>query len=309
MKRFILKTCLFAAAFAGIVSAGTFVLPKNPHSYMAEFARKQNRLREENSRKIVFVGGSNLAFGLDSEAIQRELKIPVLNDALHAGIGLYFIAETTCPHLKKGDFAIFAFEYQHFFGEAGGMKEFVNALIYDSSVLQNLSFETLARIPAYLPEVSYDNAKNCAKFLLKKDWEKPGAPYSLESFNKFGDVVGHLKMEPKTIRASSCVSALDAEAVDFFCAKLTELKNRGVHVFVFPPVLQKSSYKNWEKNISQLRAELRKRGFDFCVCPSRYAFADNLFFDTFYHSNAQGIKLRTELIIDDLKNVCELPET
>lgn len=38
-----------------------------------------------SSPKVILVGGSNVAFGLDSEIIQHQLEVPVVNMGLHVG--------------------------------------------------------------------------------------------------------------------------------------------------------------------------------------------------------------------------------
>lgn len=65
--------------------------------------------------RIIFVGGSNLAFGLDSQRIKDSLNINVINYGLHAGIGLKYMVDDISTYARKGDIIVFAPEYSHFY--------------------------------------------------------------------------------------------------------------------------------------------------------------------------------------------------
>ena len=43
------------------------------NTYLAEFSNKYDRLYETEGKKIIFIGGSSLPFGLRSDLIEEEL--------------------------------------------------------------------------------------------------------------------------------------------------------------------------------------------------------------------------------------------
>src|SRR2546423_1761854 len=43
------------------------------------------------TRKVIFVGGSNLRFGLDEQSLSEKLGVPVVNYGLHASLGIDLI--------------------------------------------------------------------------------------------------------------------------------------------------------------------------------------------------------------------------
>ena len=72
-----------------LVTAVLFlVLPRNPTSYLHGFRLKDDLLRTTPGPKIILVGGSNFAFGIDSQALSREFGVNVVNTALLGGLGL-----------------------------------------------------------------------------------------------------------------------------------------------------------------------------------------------------------------------------
>jgi hypothetical protein len=64
--------------------------------------------------KIVFIGGSNIRFGVDAAAMTRDLGIPVINYGLHASLGMDVIADRAMQCVKPGDIVVFAPELSHF---------------------------------------------------------------------------------------------------------------------------------------------------------------------------------------------------
>ena len=50
--------------------------------------KKQARIASLSGKKICFVGGSNLSYGLDSYRVQEHFGLPVANLGLHAGFGM-----------------------------------------------------------------------------------------------------------------------------------------------------------------------------------------------------------------------------
>ena len=61
-------------------------------NYLAAVLEKDRLIRSTPSPKIVLVGGSNLAFGIDSKKIEDSLGLRVVNMGLYAKLGL----QATC---------------------------------------------------------------------------------------------------------------------------------------------------------------------------------------------------------------------
>jgi len=75
------------------------------------------RLRAEKitEPKVIFVGGSNLIFGMRDKALGRRINRPVVNYGLVAGFGLDLIAECAAEVVRPGDWVVVAPEAGHFF--------------------------------------------------------------------------------------------------------------------------------------------------------------------------------------------------
>jgi len=107
------------------------------YSYNLAIIDKQRILANTKSPKIVLAGGSNLAFGIDSESIQQRFNRPVVNMGLHADLGLGRILDNISPFLNSGDILLIAPEYSHFTSTWNGGRT-AYELIFDARSLSDL---------------------------------------------------------------------------------------------------------------------------------------------------------------------------
>ena len=84
MWKFILKLILFLGITAGFL---LHLSPQYLGNYQASLIDKVQRLESIHEPKIVLIGDSNLAFGIDSEKIEEAFDMPVVNMGLHGGLG------------------------------------------------------------------------------------------------------------------------------------------------------------------------------------------------------------------------------
>jgi len=68
-------------------------------------------LDRKGAGRIIFVGGSGLYDGLDSNAVTAALGRPVVNLGLYGGFGISSILREAGPHLRKGDLVVLIPEY------------------------------------------------------------------------------------------------------------------------------------------------------------------------------------------------------
>lgn len=80
--KFILKCFLFLALTIGFL---LHLSPQYLGNYQASLIDKVERLESIQEPKIVLIGDSNLAFGIDSERIEEAFGMPVVNMGLHGG--------------------------------------------------------------------------------------------------------------------------------------------------------------------------------------------------------------------------------
>ena len=113
----ILFMCLFVllavcAPFTGIYIAGRYIPPQYTATYYGALSDLYARLKDTAGRKIVVLGNSNVAFGVDSalaEALLREagLDYSVCNFGLYGSLGTKMMCELAYGEIDEGDVVIF----------------------------------------------------------------------------------------------------------------------------------------------------------------------------------------------------------
>lgn len=101
-------------SFSLLLATSIFISIKpDTENYFYASLEKTRLLQETPSPRIILFGGSNIAFGIDSEMMAQELGIPVINDGLHAGLGIIPLNEIR-DYIRQGDIIILSLESHTF---------------------------------------------------------------------------------------------------------------------------------------------------------------------------------------------------
>jgi hypothetical protein len=281
-----------------------FFIPSRPTLVYASILDKHERLQHAGSPKLVFVGGSSLALGLDSELIHAKTNLPVVNMGLNGGLGLRYMLEEVKPDIGPGDMIIISPEYEHWYGSLlDGDLNLLWVMQIRPAFIKFLSSRAqLAILLKYLPEFMQE------KFLELLP-AKPDPVYNRAAFNQYGDFVNHLTLSaPAHLNG---IKRLEDEAYNpqtpaVIRAFTAFAKQRGASVvYMFPPLAQTQfAFKDNQQAIQHLYTEIKKLP-DLTVVgtPEDFVFPDNLFFDTVYHLHAAGRTIRSERVVTTLLEV------
>ena len=89
--------------------------------------------------------------------------------------------------------------------------------------------------------------------------------------------------------------------INYILAFEQKVERAGAKLYLTFPCLQADTFTNLEGQILEVEKELRLSGLDIIGSAKRYRFAPNLFHDTPYHMTYEGVILRTEYLLEDLK--------
>ena len=303
MKRFLIKISLFSLLLLSVVIIG-FVLPVTPRaskSLLYAKIKKDSLLINTTSPRIIFVGGSNLSFGINSAVIKDSLKLNPVNTGIHAAIGLEYMMDNTLQYIEEGDIIVLAPEYAHFYGRFlyGGEELLRIVANVDFFQIFNLKENQLKNISKYLLKYSFSKFKPTEYFGFKES-----DIYSVNSFNQYGDVYTHWEMEQKEFPSyDEKTDGYNANAIKLIDDFRVKLEKKGATLFVTYPSLQASSYDKNIKQIKRVEKELMNNNFELLGTPERYRMQDTMMFNTPYHLLKKGVDFRTELLIEDIKKV------
>ena len=90
-----------------VIVAAVLIMPERfDEVYFGEMADKYERLRTVEGEKVVIIGGSSVAFGVNSERMERYLGRPVVNFGLYGPLGTTIMLDLTRGHIHEGDIVV-----------------------------------------------------------------------------------------------------------------------------------------------------------------------------------------------------------
>ena len=286
-------------------------------NYLAAVLEKDRLIRTTPSPKMILVGGSNLAFGIDSKMLQDSLGIRVVNMGLYAKLGLRYMLAQVRPYIKTGDVVIVVPEYDQFYGD------FANG---DNTLNTALLYAPADRIPDFLRSYSIvdvvlrPRVENARRSFLKAAAAAVGREeqffpadtnpvYNRHSFNQYGDVVSHRDkrgLDPDSIFVKALPPMKDFNRRTLSDLNSIEEKARDAkaHAYFMYPSYIDRSYKINVAAIDSLAKRI-SGGTSMRVVgsPADFVFPKNYFFDTRYHLTWQGRAIRTRKMIAELRSL------
>ncbi len=283
-----------------------FVPAQYSHTFLGELSDKYTRLKEINAPKIIVVGGSSVAFGLDSELLGEHMGMPVVNFGLYASLGTKIMLDLSRANINKGDIVIIAPELDSqtlsLYFNAESMWQ---ALDSDFSMLMHVDKDEYSDLAGGF--INYVSAKG--KLWTSRGQLNPEGVYNHDSFNEYGDIsyarpynTMMLGYDPnKQILLDS--SIYSPEFIDYMNEYIAYVKDCGAAVYyTFPPMnatalapstSDESILKFYQFLCENLDCEVISNINDYLI-------GENYFFDSNFHLNDSGVTLRTALLIGDL---------
>jgi hypothetical protein len=275
-------------------------MPQYSTEYNASIIDKYNRLRAINEPKIILVGDSNVAFGLDSEKIRQAFNMPVVNFGLHRGLGQTFHSDMIKKHLKEGDIVVIAPAGYEGTDTVSDCVLAWTAIENYYSLWSGISVKNykdmLFAYPAYLKRAVWQ--------FIKNEGNKPieGTAYARAAFNEYGD---NVFPRPECIfdeeRYSSYVysSNLSQQMRQYWNNYNKYVLSKGAVLYMScPPILSETLSTDLQFLQNQLNEDL---DFPMISQLEDYVYPLEYFYNTSFHLNETGKALRTEQFINDLK--------
>ncbi|MCM1213715.1 MAG: hypothetical protein NC331_00445 [Lachnospiraceae bacterium] len=302
-----IKFILFWAVILGFFF--TKISPQYLYGYDASLIDKVERLESIAEPKIVLISNSNVAFGFRSELIETAFGMPVVNMGLYGSIGNAFLEEMAKLNICEGDIIVIchsSFDDNDDFSEA-------QASLTWTTIENHLELWKLLRwkdVPMMIKTFPTYLKKSINLYLNRTGNISTDSAYDRFSFNKYGDNIysetheryyDFLKDYPEGFTSSppaisdECVARINA-----LNKYITE--KGGILLIAGYPIAYGEEYpdtKAFADFKDQLNAKLE------CIVISDYEdyfYQYHYFFDTHLHLTNEGAILRTNQLIEDLKN-------
>ncbi|MBO5269741.1 MAG: hypothetical protein J6B77_03075, partial [Clostridia bacterium] len=271
---------------------------------------KIERLKTTTEPKIIVVGGSSVAFGLDSALLSEYTGYEVVNFGLYATLGTRVMLDLSRDYVKDGDVVVLAPELDpqtlslYFNGEAVWQ-----AADSDLSILGGVHSDNYADLVSTLPGYL---AAVLPRVLKSEGKISPDGIYRKDSFNEYGDIVYPREYNIMTagydVNQTVTLSKdlYDPEFVSYLNEYIADAQEKGAKVcYTFCPVNRSAlADGTGEEEIATFYRDVAEM-IDCPVIsdPNDLLMDEGYFYDTNFHLNDAGVVVRTANLIDDLKRV------
>ncbi len=296
IKKLIIKTSMFFIVVV-IMLACVHSIPVDENQYLAAIIDKHNSLSSTSGPRLIAIGGSNVAYGFDSERLAAIINRPVINMGLHAYLGLKFMLSDLFPYIHAGDIILIIPEYLQFYNyyfEGYGYKLAELLDTYPEGIWSLDAHQIINMQKDYAPLLR-------SKILRSFSSLEINPLYNRQLFNEYGDI-------KKEIKSTSRATIIDIPYVnesDWFNGNAAIFLNnfnkkvmaKGARVFLLYPAGRMTNCQLSGSRLDNLDKELREvLDFPILLNPSLTCIDDIYFMDTEYHMSNEGTELRMNLI-------------
>lgn len=301
MRRFIIQISIFILLSLVILAIIGHKYHSFGNDYLDATIDKHHLLDTTKQPRIIFAGGSNLAFGIDSKMIHDSIGYNIVNMGLHAGLGLEYILNELKYSLKPNDIVIFSIE--HFLGNEGDYLLKKQAAKNFNEANNFFRRNYWIDIKEYFDKEITKNLKNNLTLKERKTTLDTTSIYARNSFNKYGDVVRHLtKPIPEKKSGRGKIKYSYWQGIELLNEFQEYAKKKNITTYFMFANYPNSEYKKNKEVLLQYENDV-KNDLNITVLTDieDFVFDDSLFFDTVYHLNKNGRNIRTIKLIAILK--------
>ncbi len=290
---------------------------ENPYSetYLAELGDKIDMLKEADGKKIIFVGGSSLPFGIKSGLVEEKISgYTVVNFGLYATIGTKAMMDMARPYINEGDIVILSPElseqtYSLYFNPdailqaTDGISDELNGIPFDNKISLFYNYYKYA----------FDKIKLVkSKTILGENKDDRVGIYWKDSFDEYGEIVADREYNimsdrgyyDQTMPITVGDNLLNEDFIKYvndYCAFVTA---RGATMlFGFSPV-NRLALNSSLKALGEFQNTLgEKLDCEFAWNIEECAIHEGYFYDTNFHLNSAGAEYFTlGVVIDGLQD-------
>lgn len=274
--------------------------PVTPVDYTAASIAKQARARAVGSPKVLLVGGSNVAFGVESARLERVLGMPVVNMGLHAGLGFRYMKNEAVQLMGPGDLVVVALEESNYTDPVKDHEVLYQMVDRHPAAIRFVPWWDRPRIMSGLLVLRLQSlVKKCTG---KWTFAEPHPLYRADGFNDHGDMVAHLALPQPAMLEEDGLDPTQSALSDRFAPIADDLERHaramGAEVVYTWPVRAESGYDPVRS--AAILAGLAAQGRTVMGTAGEFVLPDSLFHDTRYHPRHVGRAIRTERLVADL---------
>lgn len=276
-------------------------------NYNASLIDKVDRLESIDEPKIILVGNSNLAYGVNSELIEETIGRPVVNLGLHGGLGNKFLERIALLGINEGDLVVICHTDYSDEDELGQADLAWITLENHWELWKIPDIKMWAELLVALPDYTF-NAMSL--YLSGRGNQSSDEIYARSAFNVYGDNISHREGGINEIEDSSvtvpeisveCVKRIN-ELNEYCNAVGARLVIAGYPIMIGTDTPDKDCYAIFQDELRD------KMNCEIISDYKDYFWTKEYFYDGCLHMTNEGADLRTRQLIRDIKKMAELPD-
>lgn len=290
------------------IEIGTYLCRQElePANYLSVIVDKHLSLTQATTPKVVFIGDSSLAFGLDGEKVEEEIGRPVVNMGLHAAFGLPFVFSEVAPDLKSGDTVVAIF---HYYPTKSDVNEGVvcHALDFYPAMYDRLDLNIFLK-----NKLEFTcKVKKIRRYILNKTFKSSNTDntlvdetvfdYKRWAFNRYGDIRSELYVTSTIDFRNNVPYEFDTDqrqTLDTINYYNGVFNAKGVRLLLVYPPYPMGVFKDNFKAVNEFDELLRsKTSVAILNNPADAVLPDEYFFNSDYHLTSVGKSVYTDKVI------------
>ncbi|MFZ1689184.1 MAG: hypothetical protein WAU70_17305 [Flavobacteriales bacterium] len=301
VNAFLVRLLLFGSVLGSVLAVVAVTGPLLGYiDYMGAIRSKHQRLASTPSPRLVIIGGSNAAFGINSTELEQAVGMPVVNMALHGSLGYRFMVNEVIDDLREGDVLLVVPEHSQF-----QTPEKTQDVLYSALELYPPAWRYVPVASCVQVALTYSVKKLQAAVdvVVDPDIPKPEPVYRADGFDERGDLLLHLN---RVSFGTKYAKPMEVDRIDvpwLFWAITDRLTNRADRqhfkvLFAWPSQARSTAKASIDAGLVE---DLKAHDIAIVGQPEEHVYDDSLFYDTKYHLGGVGRELRTQRLITDLK--------
>lgn len=263
---------------------------------------KQKRISGIKLPKVILVGGSSLHYGIHSEYLEKELKMPVVNMGIQGSIGLRYMLEEVIEKVNEDDIIILLAEHAHYYNlDIDGETTLYNLLSKHPEGIKYLTPKQILNLQFFIGPVIKDNFLYIFQRIIRK--LKKQTETIFNQTNEWGDYIGHKDQQTKYKPPTGLIKSFTLSEKTFsYLQKIQErIGVKKAKFFIgFAPIAESEVnvelFSEIDNQISKLFGEIKLGSIN------SYTLPDNYFYDTGHHLLFEKRVFRTKMLIQDIQN-------
>jgi hypothetical protein len=285
------------------------LIPPDPNNFWGQLMiEKKTLLENSHAPRIILVGGSSTALGIDCKELCEKTHLKVINEGMHGGMSLRLILQNVYPYLEQGDIVILPLEYDLYYrnlnGETRSMAGIIEVM---PSIISTFDFQQMIQLPEIFVALIQIKLERSLDNIIHKQVDS--AYNAQHIFDPYGDFVSHLGKSYSGVIPNNPLieknAHLNHEAIDEIKRFKQLAENKQVKIYLaFPPARITNCRVTTDKTFTSFYTELvQEVDLPILSFPTQSCYPDDYFYDTVYHLNEKGREVNTNRMVELIQNV------